>query len=119
MKQLFKNYLAENLTFKQLVELWNTYGTEHYPDGHIFDGVEEFCDLYEPEATSVARMVFFGDIQNWGDLVYLDGYGNFKSCWDLDSSPIDLEVLADAMAEDYHEIYKAWEEEQEEEQEEE
>lgn len=115
MKQLFKNYLAENLTFKQLVELWNTYGTEHYPDSHIFDGVEEFCDLYEPEVASVARMIFFGDIQNWGDLVYLDGYGNFKSCWDLDSSPIDLEVLADAMAEDYHEIYKAWEEEQEEE----
>lgn len=53
-------------------------------------------------------MVFFGDVRSWSDMVYLDGYGNFRSCWDTDSSPIDIEELAKWMKDTNHQEYKEW-----------
>lgn len=107
----FSNYLA-TLSFNSLIELWNTYGVEHYPDSYIYDGIAEYCDLLEPEAIAVAKMVFFGEVESFNDAVYIDGYGNFKGCHNLESSPIDLGVLASAMEADHNELWSAWAEEQ-------
>lgn len=109
MTTTFKNYL-ENFDFDTLVSLWNTYGD---PDSGIYDSVGEFCALFEPTPEEAARMVFFGEVENWFDKVYLDGYGNFKSCFSLESSPIDLDALAEAMETDRNEIWEAWAVEQE------
>lgn len=114
----FRNYLS-TLSFNSLVELWNTYGVEHYPDSYIYDSIEAYCDDFDPAALDVARMVFFGEIESFNDNVYLDGYGNFKGCYNLASSPIDLGVLAEAMEADHNELWQAWAEEQEEQEEQE
>lgn len=108
MKQAFKKFL-ESKDYSELKPLWNEYASDQSPDDQIYDGVEDFCDLYDPKAADVARMVAFGDIKNWGDDVYLNGYGNFKSCWNVGSSPIDLEVLAEWLEEENHATYEEWE----------
>ena len=108
----FSDFLS-TLDFNSLVELWNTYGVEHYPDSYIYNSIADYCDMYEPKAIEVAKRVFFGEVESIDDAVYLDGYGNFKSCHNLTSSPIDLDVLAEAMEADHNELWSAWEEEQE------
>ena len=107
MKQAFKKFLASK-DYSELKTLWNEYASDQNMDDYIYDGVEEFCDLYDTEAVEAARKVFFGDVQNWGDDVYLNGYGNFASCWSVESSPIDLEVLAEWLEEENHSIYEEW-----------
>lgn len=108
----FSQYLS-TLPFTSLIELWNTYGVENYPDSYIYENIAEYCDMYDPAAIDVAKMVFFGEVESINDAVYLDGYGNFKSCHNLESSPIDLGVLAEAMEADHNELWQAWEEENE------
>ena len=56
--------------------------------------------------------MFFGDVKNWGDKVYLDGYENFVSCWSVESSPIDIDALVDFMKEVDHPDYISWCDEQ-------
>lgn len=107
MKNAFLNHLKQK-AYAELKPIWNEYASEQAIDDQIFDGIEEFCDLYDPKAVDVARMVAFGDIKNWGDDVYLNGYGNFKSCWNVESSPIDLEVLAEWLEEENHATYEEW-----------
>lgn len=108
----FSSYLS-TLPFNSLVELWDTYGVEHYPDSYIYENIADYCDMYEPSAIDVARMVFFGEVESFNDNVYLDGYRNFKGCHNLESSPIDLCVLAEAMEADHNELWQAWAEENE------
>lgn len=108
MKKAFVKFL-ESKDYSELKTLWNEYASDQNMDDYIYDGVEEYCDLYDPKAVDVARMVAFGDIKNWGDDAYLNGYGNFKSCWSIESSPIDLEVLAEWLEEENHSSYEEWE----------
>ena len=108
MKKAFVKFLASK-DYSGLKTLWNEYASDQNMDDYIYDGVEEYCELCDPKAVDVARMVAFGDIKNWGDDVYLNGYGNFKSCWSIESSPIDLEVLAEWLEEENHSSYEEWE----------
>ncbi len=107
MKNAFKNFLA-NKDYSELKPLWNEYANDQYMEGYIYAGVEDYCDMYDPKAADVARMVFFGNVQNWGDDVYLDGYGNFGSCWSVESSPIDLDVLAEWLEDEDHSVFEEW-----------
>lgn len=107
MKKAFVKFL-ESKDYSELKTLWNEYASDQNMDDYIYDGVEEYCDLYDPKAVDVARMVAFGDIKNWGDDVYLNGYGNFKSCWSVESSPIDLDVLAEWLEDEDHSVFKKW-----------
>ena len=107
MKKAFVKFL-ESKDYSELKTLWNEYASDQNMDDYIYDGVEEYCDLYDPKAVDVARMVAFGDIKNWGDDVYLNGYGNFKSCWSVESSPIDLDVLAEWLEDENHSAYEEW-----------
>lgn len=102
----FTTYLSD-MTFADLAYLWNEYASEN---GHeqIYDSVEDFADLTETEGAELARMVFFGDVKNWSDMVYLNGYGNFESCWNVENSPIDIDELAKWMKDTNHQEYKEW-----------
>lgn len=60
----------------------------------------------------LARKVFFGSVDNWYDKVYLDGYGNLRSCYSVESSPIDIDALVDFMKEENHPDYVSWCDEQ-------
>lgn len=102
----FTEYL-EDFSFDDLVALWNEYASENGYE-QIYDSVEEFAVNFETDGVALARMVYFGDIRNWSDMVYLNGYGNFESCWSVENSPIDLDELAKWMKESNHHEYKEW-----------
>lgn len=102
----FTTYLS-NMDFADLAYLWNEYASENGYE-QIYDSVEEFAANYEVDSVALAKMVFFGDIRNWSDMVYLNGYGNFESCWNVENSPIDLDGLAKWMRETNHYEYKEW-----------
>lgn len=102
----FTAYLSD-MTFADLAYIWNEYASENGYE-QIYDRIEEFAANFETEGAELARMVFFGDVKNWYDMVYLDGYGNFQSCWNVESSPIDIDALAQWMKESNHQEYKEW-----------
>lgn len=102
----FTTYLSD-MTFADLVYIWNEYASENGYE-QIYDSIEEFAANFGTEGTDLARMVFFGDVKNWYDMVYLNGYGNFESCWNVENSPIDLDELAKWMRETNHHEYKEW-----------
>lgn len=105
--QNFKNFLGEK-DYNELKSLWNEYASDKDGDAYIYDGVEDFAELTGEDGVELARKVFFGDIKNWGDDIYLDGYANFASCWSVNSSPIDLDVLAEWLEEEGHDLYNEW-----------
>lgn len=102
----FTEYL-DDFSFDDLVALWNEYASENGYE-QIYDSVEDFAELTGEDGVELARMVFFGDVKNWSDTVYLDGYGNFRSCWNVENSPIDLNELVKWMRETNHHEYKEW-----------
>ena len=112
--QVFYNHVAAQ-DYETLKPLWNEYVSETGDGSQIFDSVEDLADIFEFKATELARMVFFGELENWGDDVYLNGYGNVESCWSVDSSPINVRELAEWLEDSNHEFYQEWESEQEEE----
>lgn len=102
----FTEYL-EDFSFDDLVALWNEYASENGYE-QIYDSVEEFAVNFETDGVALARMVYFGDIRNWSDMVYLNGYGNFESCWNVENSPIGIEELAKWMKDSNHQEWKEW-----------
>lgn len=102
----FENYL-EQLDFDKLVQLWNEYASKFYSE-HIYNDVEEFASIAENDGLELARKVFFGKVRSWDDRVYINGYGNFESCWDLESSPIAVLYLAEWLKDKEHEVYQEW-----------
>lgn len=105
--QNFKNFL-EGKDYDDLKPLWNEYVSDKGGDEYIYDSVEDFAELTCEDGVELARKVFFGDIKNWGDDIYLDGYANFASCWSVYSSPIDLDVLAEWLEEENNEAFTEW-----------
>lgn len=103
----FIQFLSEK-DYDDLKSLWNEYASDKYGDAYIYDSVEDFAELTGEDGLELARKVFFGDIKNWGDDIYLDGYANFASCWSVNSSPIDLDVLADWLEEEDHSVFTEW-----------
>lgn len=102
----FTTYLSD-MTFADLAYLWNEYASENGYE-QIYDSIEEFAANFETEGAELARMVFFGSVQNWSDMVCLNGYGNFESCWNVENSPIDIEDLAQWMKDTNHQEWKNW-----------
>ena len=102
----FTEYL-EDMNFSDLAYIWNEYASEIGYE-QIYDSVEEFAANFETEGAELARMVFFGDVRSWSDMVYLNGYGNFESCWNVEKSPIDIEDLAQWMKDTNHQEWKNW-----------
>lgn len=103
----FTEYL-DDFSFDDLVALWNEYASDTGDGAYVFDSIEDFADNYEHDALELARKVFFGDVKSWGDMVYLDGYENFQSCWNVENSPIDIDAMAEWMKESNHHEYKEW-----------
>lgn len=107
----FKQHL-EQMSFDDLVPLWNEWCAQYGQDDSIYESIEEFAELYSEDGVELARKVFFGSVDSWYDKVYLDGYGNFRSCYSIESSPIDIDALVDFMKEVDHPDYVSWCDEQ-------
>lgn len=103
----FKQHL-EDMRFEDLIPLWNVYASCQSPDDYIYYSIEEFAELSGEDGVELARKVFFGNVDNWYDKVYLDWYGNFRSCYSVESSPIDIDALVDFMKEENHQVYEKW-----------
>lgn len=103
----FEDYL-KSLDFDRLVRLWNEfcYSSNGSADDIIYDGVEDIHAQMVMDGFDIARALFFGDVRGWNDRVYFNGYGNLESCWDIESSPIDIATLAEWLKENDHEVYQ-------------
>ena len=115
--QAFYNHVADQ-DYETLRSLWNEYVSETGHGEQIFYSVEELAETFEFKAADLARMVFLGKLRNWGDDVYINGYGNVESCWSVDSSPIRVSKLVEWLEDSDREFYQSWESDQEEESEE-
>lgn len=109
MNELFLSYL-EKLPFDAIVKLWNEFAVNELPDYYIWDNIESYIELEDESTLEIAKMVYFGQIDNWEDKVYLDFFNNFLSFNDLESSPIDLEMLAEWLEETNHTEFLTWQE---------
>lgn len=107
----FKQHL-EDMSFEGLIPLWNEWCAQYGQDDTIYDSIKEFAELFGEDGVELARKVFFGSVDNWYDKVYLDGYGNFQSCYSIAASPIDIDALVDFMKEVDHPDYISWCDEQ-------
>lgn len=107
----FKQHL-EQMSFDDLIPLWNEWCDQYGQDDAIYDSIEDFAELYGEDGVELARKVFFGSVDNWYDKVYLDGYGNLRSCYRVESSPIDIDALVDFMKEVDHQTYLDWRDDQ-------
>mgnify|MGYP006867954552 CR=1 FL=1 len=107
----FKQHL-EQMSFDDLIPLWNECCAQYRQEDMIYGSIEEFAELYGEDGVELARKVFFGSVDNWYDKVYLDGYGNFRSCYSIESSPIDIYALVDFMKEVDHPTYLDWRDDQ-------
>ena len=103
----FKSYL-EDMSFEELIPLWNVYASCQSPDDYIYYSLEEFAELSGEDGVELARKLFFVDVKNCGDKVYLNGYSNLHSCWSVQSSPIVIDALVDFMKEENHQVYEEW-----------
>ena len=76
---------------------------EHAPDSYIYNSIEDIADVIATDdPTSLARMVFFGDVESWHDRYFsLDGYGNIYSFRSLTDArcPVDFKLLAEQIIE--------------------
>lgn len=103
----FNNFL-KTLSFHDLKILWNEYAATIDGGEKISDSIQDFADNSFVDAGELARMVFFGNVVNWDDNVFVNDKGNFQSCFDLESSPINIEVLAEWLEEENHEAFTYW-----------
>ena len=78
--------------------------SEHAPaDDYVYTSIEDIADVIATDdPASLARMVFFGDVESWYDRYFsLDGYGNIYSFGSLTDArcPIDFKLLAEQIIE--------------------
>ena len=98
MKQLHQalvSFLRDKADDNTVVDLYNEYAPA---DDFIYRSIEEIADEFESDdPTSLARMVFFGNVQSWHDRFFtLDGYGNIDGFSSLTDAlcPVDFDLLA-------------------------
>ena len=102
LHQVLVSHLRNKAADNDIVELYNKYAPA---DDYVYTSIEEIADVFatdDPTKTKIARMVFFGDVESWYDRFFcLDGYANIYSFSSLtdDRSPVDFDLLADAIIE--------------------
>ena len=95
-----------NLEESDKIELWNEYQNDICGDSQIYDFDEYTLKdlLMGKDPIEIIRMTFFGKINNWLDqYIWLNGYGNLESAWNIDNTPF----YADDMAEWFDENKKS------------
>ena len=112
--QSFFNYVNDQ-DYETLKPLWNEYIGETGNGEQIYECIEDVADFFAEDTVGLARAVFFGKVENWGDDIYFNGYGNLESCWSVEHSPISVRELAQWLEDSNHEFYQEWQYEQEEE----
>lgn len=80
------------------VELWNEYQNDICGDSQIYDFDEYALKdlLMGKDPIEIVRMTFFGKINNWLDAyIYINGYGNLESAWDINDTAFNAEEMVE------------------------
>lgn len=110
MKTLKETFLLSltSKPFDDQVVLWNEF-CQNSDNGSQDDLIyADVLDLVEHKGftgTQTAHRILFGNVTNLYQYAFLDGKENIHSCDKLESSPIDVGILADWLAESSH---KEW-----------
>lgn len=77
---------------------------EHAPaDAVIYNSIEDIADVFATDdPTTIARMVFFGNVQSWNDRFFvLNGYANIDGFNNVTDAlcPVDFKLLAEQIIE--------------------
>lgn len=107
MNERFLNYL-ETLPIDTLISLWNQYAIDESPEDYIWDNIEAYIKEGDESKLEIAKMMYFGQIDDWEDKVYLDFLSNFRSFNESDTYPIYLEALAEWLEEAQHDAFLNW-----------
>ena len=95
LHQALVSFLRDKADDNTVVDLYNEYAPA---DDFIYRSIEDIADEFESDdPTSLARMVFFGNVQSWHDRFFtLDGYGNIDGFSSLTDAlcPVDFDLLA-------------------------
>lgn len=105
MKTMIKNTreavqeYIDSLTTDELVNVWNDYAREAYPDDEIYFNDEEFFNVYfEGKVLEAVRAVSYGEYRYTDEYVIFNGYGNLETFNDP-SNHIDMQLLVDDVLE--------------------
>ena len=94
------SFLRDEADDNDVYDLYNEYASA---DDFIYRSIEDIAEVFaSDDPTSVARMVFFGDVTSWYDRFFaVDGYANIYSFSSLtdDRSPVDFKLLAQQIIE--------------------
>ena len=100
LHQALVSHLINGAEDTDIVALHNEYASA---DDYVYTSIEDIADVIATDdPTSLARMVFFGDVQSWNARYFsLDGYGNIYSFGSLTDArcPIDFDLLAEQIIE--------------------
>ena len=99
LHQALVSFLRNEADDTNVIALHN----EHASNSYIYNSIEDIADVIATDdPTSLARMVFFGDVESWHDRYFsLDGYGNIYSFRSLTDArcPVDFKLLAEQIIE--------------------
>ena len=87
-----------NLEESDKVALWNEYQNDICGDSQIYDFDEYTLNdlLMGKDPIEIVRMTAFGKIKNWLDAyIYINGYGNLESAWNIDDTAFDADDMAE------------------------
>lgn len=106
LHQALVSHLLNNAVDADVIAVHNEHASA---DDYVYTSIEEIADVFATDdPASLARMVYFGDVQSWYDRFFcLDGYGNIYSFSILNDArcPVDYELLAEQIIE--HEQFAA------------
>lgn len=72
--QLFQEWMSSVIPEHRTLFIWN----ESNPDDRVFQSIEDVADLFE-SPLEMARAVYFGEIDSWGNWVRFNSYGNLET----------------------------------------
>ena len=102
LHQALAAFLKNDADDNDVINVHNEHN-EHASNSYIYNSIEDIADVIATDdPTSLARMVFFGDVESWHDRYFsLDGYGNIYSFRSLTDArcPVDFKLLAEQIIE--------------------
>ena len=87
-----------NLEESDKVALWNEYQYDICGDSQIYDFDDYALNdlLIGKDPIEIVRMTVFGNVKNWLDnYIWINGYGNLESGYDLKETAFDADDMAE------------------------
>lgn len=92
--------IIKNWDNEKIIRAWNNYCADECMEDYIHGNDEYFFEEMFEKADEAVSAVCFGNYRYQDDYVVFNAYGNLDTFdyWDEEKSPIDLNILAEYMA---------------------